>query len=50
MVPDASLAHVEDEPPARHSSSSRATKDAGEAYARFPEPEPMRYRDGWLPG
>ncbi len=26
------------------------TKDAGEAYARFAEPEPTRYRDGWLPG
>jgi uncharacterized cupin superfamily protein len=26
------------------------TTDAEEAYARFPEPEPTRYRDGWLPG
>jgi uncharacterized cupin superfamily protein len=26
------------------------TTDAEQAYARFPEPEPMRYRDGWLPG
>lgn len=22
---------------------------AGEAYARFAEPEPARYREGWLP-
>jgi uncharacterized cupin superfamily protein len=26
------------------------TDDPGQAYARFPEPEPTRYRDGWLPG
>jgi mannose-6-phosphate isomerase-like protein (cupin superfamily) len=25
------------------------TADADVAYARFPEPEPTRYRDGWLP-
>jgi uncharacterized cupin superfamily protein len=25
------------------------TNDADVAYARFPEPEPTRYRDGWLP-
>jgi uncharacterized cupin superfamily protein len=25
------------------------TSDAELAYARFPEPEPTRYRDGWLP-
>jgi hypothetical protein len=24
------------------------TKDAEQAYARFPEPEPTRYRNGWL--
>ena len=26
------------------------TTDAEQAYARFPEPFPTRYRDGWLPG
>jgi uncharacterized cupin superfamily protein len=26
------------------------TSDADRAYARFPEPKPARYRDGWLPG
>jgi hypothetical protein len=26
------------------------TTDANVAYARFPEPEPTRYRDGRLPG
>jgi hypothetical protein len=25
------------------------TKSAEVAYARFPDPEPTRYRDGWLP-
>ncbi len=25
------------------------TSDAGQAYARFPEPVPTRYRHGWLP-
>jgi NADPH:quinone reductase-like Zn-dependent oxidoreductase len=25
------------------------TTDAQVAYARFPEPEPTRYRDAWLP-
>jgi uncharacterized cupin superfamily protein len=25
------------------------TNDANEAYARFPDPVPTRYRDGWLP-
>ena len=25
------------------------TNDAKVAYARFPDPKPMRYRDGWLP-
>jgi len=24
------------------------TTHAEQAYARFPEPVPMRYRDGWL--
>ena len=26
------------------------TTDQKRAYARFPDPEPTRYRDGWLPG
>ena len=26
------------------------TSDPGQAYARFPVPEPARYRDGWLSG
>ena len=26
------------------------TQDADVAYARFPEPEPTGYREGWLPG
>jgi hypothetical protein len=26
------------------------TTDTEVAYPRFPAPEPMRYRDGWLPG
>ena len=25
------------------------TSDTDVAYARFPAPEPTRYRDGWLP-
>jgi hypothetical protein len=28
----------------------RETSDVHEAYARFPEPRPARYRDGSLPG
>jgi len=28
---------------------AKETTDANEAYAGFPEPEPLRYRDGWLP-
>jgi uncharacterized cupin superfamily protein len=39
----------------RHSAGvEQETTDADEAYARmrarFPTPEPTRYRDGWLPG
>jgi uncharacterized cupin superfamily protein len=35
----------------RHGAGvERETTDAGEAYARFAEAEPTRYRDGWLPG
>lgn len=28
----------------------RETNDPDEAYARFPDPVPTRYEDGWLPG
>ena len=30
--------------------SSRRRRDAGEAYARFPDVVTTRYQDGWLPG
>ncbi len=34
----------------RHGAGvERETAAANEAYARFPEPHPTRYRDGWLP-
>jgi uncharacterized cupin superfamily protein len=34
----------------RHGAGvERETTDAEEAYARFPEGEPTRYREGWLP-
>ncbi len=40
-----------DEAALRHGAGvEQETTDANEAYARFPAPEPMRYRDGWLPG
>jgi uncharacterized cupin superfamily protein len=39
-----------DELALRHGSGvEQETSDAGEAYARFPEPFFTRYRDGWLP-
>lgn len=35
----------------RHGAGvKRATSEADEAYARFPEREPVAYRPGWLPG
>ena len=35
----------------RHGAGvEQETTDAEQAYARFPEPVPTRYRDGWLPG
>jgi uncharacterized cupin superfamily protein len=38
-----------DETAARHGVSvERETNDAEEAYARFAEPAPTRYREGWL--
>jgi uncharacterized cupin superfamily protein len=44
-------AYTVDEVPLRHRAGvDEETSDAGLAYARFPESEPARYRDGWLPG
>jgi quercetin dioxygenase-like cupin family protein len=47
-------AYTVDEAALRHGAAvEKETKDADEAYARirarFPNPEPMPYRDGWLP-
>jgi hypothetical protein len=34
----------------RHGAGvEQETPDAAEAYARFPDREPGRYREGWLP-
>jgi uncharacterized cupin superfamily protein len=39
-----------DEAALRHGAGvERETRDA-DAYARFPQSKPTRYRDGWLPG
>jgi uncharacterized cupin superfamily protein len=39
-----------DEVAIRHGGGvEQETTDAEEAYARFPEPEPTRYGEGWLP-
>ena len=44
-------AYTVDDAALRHGAGvEKETTDAGEAYARFPDPQPMRYRDGWLPG
>jgi uncharacterized cupin superfamily protein len=44
-------AYVVDEAALRHGAGvEEETPDAAVAYARFPEPEPARYRDGRLPG
>jgi uncharacterized cupin superfamily protein len=44
-------AYTVDEAALRHDAGvEEETTDAEVAYARFPEPEPTRYRDGWLPG
>ena len=44
-------AYAVDEVALRHGAGvEEETSDAGLAYARFPEAEPTRYRDGWLPG
>jgi uncharacterized cupin superfamily protein len=43
-------AYTVDEAALRHGAGvEEETTDAEVAYARFPEPEPTRYRDGWLP-
>ncbi len=42
---------VVDEAARRHGASvERAPSDQVEAYARFPEPRPVRYVEGSLPG
>jgi hypothetical protein len=44
-------AYTVDEAALRHGAGvEEETNDADVAYARFPEPELTRYRDGWLPG
>ena len=43
-------AYTVDEAALRHDAGvEEETNDADVAYARFPEPEPTPYRDGWLP-
>ena len=43
-------AYTVNEAALRHGAGvEEETTDAEVAYARFPEPEPTRYRDGWLP-
>ena len=43
-------AYTVDEAALRHGAGvEEETTDADVAYARFPEPELTRYRDGWLP-
>jgi len=43
-------AYTVDEAALRHGAGvAEETNDARVAYARFPRPEPTRYRDGWLP-
>lgn len=44
-------AYTVDEAALRHGAGVEVeTADEEQAYARFPESEPTRYRDGWLPG
>ena len=43
-------AYTVDQAALRHGAGvEKETINAGEAYARFPDPEPMPYREGWLP-
>ena len=47
---DAWGGYTVDEVALRHGAGvEEETSDAELAYARFPEPEPTPYRDGWLP-
>ena len=47
--PDA-LLYTVDEAAIRHGAGvEEETPDPGLAYARFPDPQPTPYRDGWLP-
>ena len=40
-----------DEAALRHGAGvEQETTEPDVAYARFPEPEPSRYREGWIPG
>jgi len=40
-----------DEAALRHGAGvEQETTEADEAYVRFPDPEPTRYLEGWLPG
>ncbi|MDP9283629.1 MAG: cupin domain-containing protein [Actinomycetota bacterium] len=44
-------AYTVDEAALRHGAGvEQETTDATRAYARFPEREPTRYREGWIPG
>ena len=44
-------AYTVDEAALRHGAGvEEETTDSEQVYARFPDPEPTRYRDGWLPG
>jgi quercetin dioxygenase-like cupin family protein len=44
-------AYTVDEAALRHGAGVEVeTTDADEAYAGFAAPDPIRYRDGWLPG
>ncbi len=43
-------AYTVDEAALRHGAGvEEETSDADVAYARFPDPEPTRYQEGWLP-
>ena len=43
-------AYTVDEAALRHGVGvDEETNEADEAYTRFPDPEPTRYREGWLP-
>jgi uncharacterized cupin superfamily protein len=43
-------AYTVDEAALRHGAGvEEETNDGDVAYDRFPDPEPMRYREGWLP-